>query len=219
MMFKTRDKLINIEGVESVGDIVFHPSDWSVINSPPDPREAADVFTRLYNTPGTNHVSLVVFRQRKRLRLNAFASISGIPGDWNYLDTVSITYQKPSSCSNNGLLPISEVGVLLYKGVSPEVKRTAWFSSGYDNSTNLWDLGLQAEEGDKSLYFQKFSWEMNLLLKSLCGSLEHRAFTYTPFMTASEIKSVYAFCKMYQIRAYLYAKDTKDAEKLIKECN
>ena len=218
-MLRTRDKLITIEGVESVGDIIFHPSDWSVVNIPSDAGGARDTFARLYNTPGSNHVSLVVFRQRKRLRLNALASVYGISNDWNYLDTVSITYQKPSSCSNNGLLPISEIGVLLYKGMSPEVKKTAWFSSEYDNSTNLWDLGSQEEEGGKSIYFQRFSWEMNLLMKSLCGALEHRAFTYTPFVTVAEVKSIYSFCKTYQVKAYLYAKDTKEAEKLIKECN
>lgn len=217
-MIRTRDKLVTIEGVESVGDIIFHPSDWSVVNIPSNVPDTRDAFTRLFNTPGSSHLSLVVFRQRKRFRLDALTAVSAIPDGWNYLDTISITYQKPSSCSNNGLLPISEVGVLVYKGSAPEVKKTNWFSSDYDNATNLWDLGSQEEEGTKVTYFQKFSWEMNLLMKSLCGNLEHRAFTYTPFVTEAEVKSIYQFCKTYQIKAYLYAKTTKEAEKLIKEC-
>lgn len=217
-MFKTRDKLVSIEGVESSADILFQPSDWSVININPSIEESRDTFMRLHNSPGSSHLSLVLFRQRKKLRLHALAALGGISSDWNYLDTVNLTYEKPSSCSSNGLLPLSEVGVLLYKGAAPEVKRTNWFSNDYDNSTNLWDLGSQEEEAGKHSYFQKFSWEMNLLLKSLCGNLEHRAFTYTPFITESEIKSIHQFCKTYQVKAYLYAKSAKEAEKLIKEC-
>ena len=218
-MLRTRDKLITIEGVESVADIVFHPSDWSVINLPAQQADAKDIFTRLNNTPGSSHLSLVVFRQRKRHRLSSLVALSGVAAPWEYLDTISITYNKPSSCSNNGLLPISEVGVLLYKGAPPDVKKTSWFSGDYDNATNLWDLGSQEGETGNFTYFQKFSWEMNLLLKSMSGTIEHRAFTYTPYVTEAEVKSIHSFCRAYQVKAYLYAKTTKEAEKLIKECD
>jgi hypothetical protein len=216
MVFLSKDKLIKIEQAESLTDVVFPPADWSVVNASMFAGETATIYKRLYDTPNSNHISLCLFRQKRKNRIKALASVGEVQ-DWSYLDTINIVYDKPSSSPNNGLLPVSESGVLFFKGSQPDVSKTGWFREVYDNATNHWDLGVQEQELQKFAYFQKFSWEMNLLLKGLCGNLEHRRFVYGVSVTTDDIKNIHAFCKLFQVQACVYAPTVKECEKLIAE--
>lgn len=206
-MYTSKDGLIHVEFVNSIEDATFAPSDWSVINTPPDMTAAASTFERLYNTPTSRHVCLALTRHRRKDRIKSIESIGRANQFFTYLDTVSIWYEKPSSCSNNGLLPIAESGYLFYKGQSaPDTKRTKWFSDDYGNATNLWDLTSQDQEGDKT-YYQVFSWEMNMLMMSLCGTMEHRRFVYAVPLGSNEYDRLFGFCKRFNVAVSIYTDD------------
>lgn len=216
-MLKSTDGLIKVDQAASLADVVFPPASWSVINIPVDSSEAQAVFKNLYNSPTTRHVSLVLCRHRRRDRLAATSNINLAPSQgWSYLDTVSVWYEKPSTCSNNGLLPISEPAFLLHKGEMPDTRRTSWFSKDAANATNLWNLATQEKEGDASSY-QKFSWEMNMLLMSLAAPLEHGRFIYGAPITGTEHKSLFGFCRRFGIGVQLYTKTHSESEALISE--
>jgi hypothetical protein len=105
---------------------------------------------------------------------------------------------------------------LLYKGDTPDAKRTSWFSKDVANATNLWNLATQEDEGQAS-YYQKFSWEMNMLLMSLAAPLEHARFIYGMPMTDSEHKLIFGFCRHFSIGVQLYTKTHIESEALIQE--
>lgn len=214
-MYKSKDGLLRVDQAVSLSSVVFPPASWSIINLPVDAAEAQQLFRNLYNSPTSRHVSLVLSRHRRKDRLAATANI-GQAKTWSYLDTVSIWYEKPSTCSNNGLLPIAEPGFLLYKGDAPDAKRTEWFSKDMANATNLWNLATQEGEGDVS-YYQKFSWEMNMLLMSLAQPLEHGRFIYGMPISESEQAPLFDFCKHFGIGVQLYAKTLIEAETLVKD--
>jgi hypothetical protein len=113
-------------------------------------------------------------------------------------------------------LPISEPGYLLYKGDAPDTKKTAWFSSdeSQPNATNLWNLATQPGEGTWT-YYQKFSWEMNLLLMSMTSPSEHNRFIYGLEPSEGDLELIFKFCVQHQMGVQLYAKTHFDAESII----
>lgn len=225
-MIKSSDGLVTITPAATPSDIVFEPSDWSIANIPANEKDADALARHLYYMPVSNHVSLLLCRHRRKDRLKAMSMVHSFvyrdkadPVEWNFLDTVCIWYEKPSSCSNNGLLPVSEPGFLVYKGDVPDTSKTQWFNDEYSNSTNLWNVSPQPEEQKtfKYTYNQKFSWEMNLLMMSLCGPLEYRRFIYALPMNGSELRSMHKLCRVHNLKAQLVSKNIEDAEKMIQE--
>lgn len=217
-MLKSSDGLIRVDQASTLADVVFPPASWSVINLPIDPDEARTIFKNLYNSPTARHISLALCRHRRKDRLAATANV-GLASyqNWSYLDTVSIWYEKPSTCSNNGLLPIAESGFILHKGEAPEATRTKWFApEDRDNATNLWNLATQKDEATAS-YYQRFSWEMNMLLMSLAAPLEHARFIYGMPISDIEHELIFGFCRHFGIGVQLYAKTHIESEALITE--
>jgi hypothetical protein len=216
-MLTSKDGLIRVDQVASLASIVFPPSAWSVMNLPTDPADAQAMYKNLFNTPTARHVSLALCRHRRKERLAATANVVlSQDAGWSYLDTVSLWYEKPSTCSNNGLLPVAEPGFLLYKGDTPDAKRTSWFGEkNAANATNLWNLATQEEEDATWSYYQKFSWEMNMLLMSLATPLEHTRFIYGMPLAESDWTSVFKFCKHFLVGVQLYVKAHDEAEAIL----
>lgn len=217
-MFKSKDGLVRVDQVSNTSNVVFPPSAWSVVNLPTEKQDADTLFKNLFNTPTTRHACLVLVRHRRKDRVLATSNIASAQmAGWNYLDTVSIWYEKPSTCSNNGLLPLSEVGFLMYKGDTPDTKQTSWFSEDSNNASNCWNLATQKEEPTQVSYYQKFSWELNLLMLSLTTPMEYARFIYAAPLSDDDYKSLFLFCKRYSVGVQLYTKTTAEAESIIRE--
>ena len=215
-MLKTKDNRIEIEIVKDISGAIFYPSDWSIINVPHDADSAKRLFSNLYNTAVSRHVILGLFRYRRKERVSSMSCVKEAESaGWTYLETVNISYEKPSSCSNNGFLPMSEVGVIFYKGDIPDTKGTAWFSDDKSNATNLWDISPQEKESSVASYYQKFNWETSLLIKSMIGNGETRRFVYGFALDEEELRSLYAFCREYYLTARIYAKDHREANAMM----
>lgn len=215
-MYKSRDGLININVGTNQSSVLFGPADWSIINLSPSPEETRMVFNNIYQTPTSKHVILAVCRQKRKERLRALSNANQ-HGMFNYLETVTITYDKPKACSNNGLLPLSEIGLLFYKGNTPSVEKTKWFKESYNNATNLWDLSVQdlKYEGNSS-YYQRFSWELNLIMMSLASPLENRRFIYTLPLNENEQFSLFHFCQEYLLKVELFCESSQEAIQILK---
>lgn len=217
MILKTKDDRITITQAANPSSLVFDPADWSVVNIPVDHEEATMLSRHLYNMPTSSHLSMLLTRHRRRDRLKALSNVSawgsGNDLNWTFFDSVNITYEKPSSCSNNGLLPISESGLLVYKGAAPDASNTKWFNDTLANATNFWDVTVQKSEGSlyKNTYHQKFSWEVNLILKSLVTGNENRSFIYGLPVLPTEMISLWTFCTVHNLKVQLIAKNPNEA--------
>jgi hypothetical protein len=215
-MYKSKDDVLNINVGIDQSNVVFGPADWSVINLSPSPDETKKIFNNVYQTPTSKHVMLAVCRQKRKERLKAISNVN-LHGMFNYLESVSIIYDKPKACSNNGLLPLSEIGFLFYKGSLPSVEKTKWFREDYNNATNAWDLSVQDSKNEgQSSYYQRFSWELNLILMSLATPLQNRRFIYTLPLNESEQLSLFSFCTEMFLRVELFCESSQEALQIIK---
>jgi len=212
------DNIIQVEVVRSLGDAIFQPADWSILNLPTSKAEANSMMKNLYNTPVSRHVTLLVCRHQRKNRLQALSNLAKATQTWKFLDSISITYDKPSSCSNNGFLPIAEHGFLVHKGETPDPKRTRWFNESASNATTLWDVGSKAYEGNHTRY-QRFSSELNLIMYSLCGMLETRKFIYGVSIRREEVRPLYCFCREHMLTAQLYVTSQEEAQMVNEESN
>jgi hypothetical protein len=216
-MFKTRDGLVRIDIAEDLSEVTFPTSDFSIVNMPSDHEEAEDLFDNLYNSPTNRHLSLVFCRHKRSDKLSALSNFSKIK-NFEYLDSVHVWYEKASSSSNNGLLPVSEQAVIVFKGSTPDVKNTAWFGEqdGQSNATTLWNVSSQDGEPQKNTYYQKFCWETAMLLMSMSYPLESKRFIYG-YPLDSDALSLFSFVKKYKIEVQLYVKTTKEANDLLEK--
>ena len=211
--------IIQVDLVKNIANAVFQPADWSIIGLPVDNKSAKGLMSNLYNSPTARHTSLILFRHKRKERLKAMSNLyDSIDNGWSFLDTISICYEKPSSCSNNGFLPLSEFGVLVYKGLSPDISKTKWFNDNMSNATNVWDVSARDYEGQHSRY-HKFSSELNLLMYSMCGELEHRRFIYGLEVNQDEIRNIYLFCREYGLTVQLYASTKEELQYIQEEGN
>lgn len=218
-MFHTEDETIRVSVAKEISELVFQPSDWSVVNIPTNKTRASALSANLYNMPTNRHVSLVLNRKRRADRVKGLSNLGYFDDKrWKFLDNVNISYEKPSNCSNNGFLPLSEQGFLFYKGDSPDTKGTDWASGNeYKNATNEWVLmHMQVEKKFfKQTYYQKFSWGMQLILMTLCGHLENGRFIYGLPVTPIECRSLRLFCKKFNLKVELMASSEEEAQKII----
>jgi len=113
---------------------------------------------------------------------------------------------------------VSEQGVILYKGSTPDVKKTGWFAPDeqYSNATTLWNVAPSQDEGIGSTYFQKFCWEVPMILLSMARPLEHNRFIYG-LPVNGDAAALFKFCKYYNIAVQLYVKTTKEASELLEK--
>jgi len=208
---------ISIVTVMDLAECIFQPSDWSIINLPDDSSKAHKLSKNLFNMPNTRHISLLLCRHRRKDKLMAMKNLAAF-SSWVFMDHVSIVYEKPSTASSNGLLPVSEHGYIVYKGDSPNADKTAWFDGEYKNATNNWALGVQEIESEffKSTYYQKFSWELQLLMYSLVGVREYARFIYGLPISETELRSLFLFCKHYQMSCDLIISGDDKEQKKIK---
>jgi hypothetical protein len=219
-MIRTHDDLIRIEVVKNIGNITPVVADFSIIDLPANAEEARSLLSSIYNNPSLRHISLILNRNKKKDKIDSLTNLTiAHKVGFEYLDTVSIWYEKPSTCSNNGFLPVAETGYIFYKGVMPDVKTTAWFSEDKSNATNLWNVSPQPKEPKQVTYYQKFSWEIPLLLLSMSEPLEHRRFIYISDLSEAEHESLFMFCKTHNIGVQLYSTSDSAALHLIRSYN
>jgi len=212
-MLKSKDGQIEVYYAKSPAELIFPPLAWSIVNIPLDAQESDSFFNSLYQTSSSRHVMLALCRHKRRERYLANKNLPS--SNWTYFETVSIWYEKPSTCSNNGFLPLAEPGWLYYKGDVPNAKNTDWFLEEYNNATNIWNVAPQKHEPPEHIFYQKFSWEINLLLMSLSAPLENRKFLYTFVLDKHEQISLFKFCQQYGNVACLYAADLEEANEIL----
>ena len=209
-MYSSKDGLIYIEIAKDLSQVVFPPADFSVIEVPEDTKKAADIFHHLFDTPTRRHLLLLLFRGR---RLNQLKSISNVTtSPFELLDFIHMKYDKASSSSNQGFLPIVELGIVMFKGLRPNLANTKWFSENNSNATNFWDLSAQPGELSQYTHYQRVCWEVLLLMYSLASPREYQRMIYG---LKSQYDSVIALCKLYGIAVQLYVNDAREAEKIL----
>lgn len=219
-MIRSHDDLIRIEVIKNINNIPPVVSDFSIIDLPLSADEAHFSLLSIFNSPTPRHITLLLNRQKRKDRVDALMNLSIAQKiGFEYLDTVSIWYERPSTCSNNGFLPVCEVGYLFYKGAAPDVKTTAWFSDDKNNATNLWNVSAQPTEPRQVTYYQKFSWEIPLLLMSMSKPLENRRFIYHTELSDPEYESLFRFCKQYKMGVQLYSTSDATALHIIRSYN
>ena len=219
-MIRSHDDLIRVEIVSDSGIVMPVAADFSIINLPLSHTQTKETLTNVFNSPTSRHITLLLNRHRRKDKVLAMTNLKiAIDVGFEYLDTVSIWYEKPSSCSNNGFLPTCEIGYLFYKGAAPDVSTTAWFGDDTSNATNLWGVMPQEKENRPSTYYQKFAWEIPLLLLSMAKPLEHRRFIYNAELTEQELDSLFRFCKHFNTSVQLYTTDQANGLHIIRSYN
>ena len=216
-MYAKLDNYFKVFVANKHSDVLFYPSDFSIVNNTHIKEDAIYLSKNLFNTPSDRHVLLLLTRSRRKNRIDAISNIQYFR-QWNFLDSVNIIYEKASSCSNNGFLPLSESGNILYKGVKPDVSTTAWFNDDKKNASNLWDLGIHENEVNftTACYHNKVSWELLLLMYSLSNPLIYRDFIYSGFkLLANEAKSIIHFCKHMHVSCQIVFSTEEEADKFI----
>lgn len=218
---KQKKSIINNTYISSMSNCVFLPSDWSIFSIPGSKIESKRLAANLYNMPTKNHILFLLSRETKNKRIKSLSNLVSFENEgWKFLDSVSVTYEKPSVTSSNGFLPLSEHGYIFYKGDEPTLDKTSWFNPEYKDSSNLWDLQVgQVSESDyfKNTYSQKFSWELNLLLYSLVGIRANMRFTYgVNISVSSEIKSLINFCEEMGLSCELLCNSEEKNKKITK---
>jgi hypothetical protein len=218
IMLRSHDDLIRVEVVENIGNISPCAVDFSMVNVPVSNAQFKNVMDILYNSPTQKHITLLLNRHARKDRISALSNIGKI-SNFEYLDTISIWYERPSSCSNNGFLPVCEVGQLFYKGSIPDASVTAWAGEETSNATNLWSATpMIGEKNDKGFtYYQKFCWIVPSILMSLAQPLENRRFACLIDMLDSEYDSLFRFCRHYKIGVQLYVNTEAQAVHIIRQ--
>jgi len=221
-MLKSNDGLVEILIGPDLGNVIFPPLAWSVINVPSRGVEANHMFDNLYNSPTSHHICLTVHQQRKKDKIKSLVNLQlAEERGWKFLDTVSVLYQKPSSSSNNGFLPIAETANLFFKGDTPDTATTGWFNDEVGNATNFWDVDAVdgVDSKDDKTYYQKFSSQLNLILMSMCRPLEYRKFAYLCDVDKHELRRIHNFCKSFNITVCLFTDSDIDAKAMIEQVN
>jgi len=212
-MIRSHDDLIRIEVVKNINKFSPVIADFSIIDLPANVDEAKFILSNIFNNSNSRHIILILNRQKRKDRIDSVVNLSiAQKTGFEYLDTVSIWYERPSTCSNNGFLPVCEIGYIFYKGPLPDLKTTNWFADEKSNATNLWNVSSQPNEPRSVTYYQKFAWEIPLLMMSMVKPLENRRFIYNVEISEPEYESLFQFCRYHKIAVQLYS--TSDATSL-----
>lgn len=160
------------------------------MNIPKDKKDAAKLAKSLINTPVLNQICLLVVRGTRKERPEMISNLSEFTKiGWNYFDSVTINYSKPTSSPKNSLVPISEHAYVLYKGqISPRV-------SEYDSELNLWNI----ENGQ----YQRFSSKILKNLISMRYGFETRNVILSHKVSKEEIPLIEEFCSDFDMNVTL----------------
>ena len=219
-MIRSYDDLIRVDVIGNVCNSVSLVGDFSIINLPLYKSDSQNLFKNLFNNPSSKHITLLLNRHKRKDKLEAMKNLPFVTeAGFEYLDSISIWYEKPNSCSNNGFLPVCETGYLFYKGTTPDVKNTAWFGEDTSNATNLWNVTSSEKEGSQATHYQKFCWEIPLLLLSMSKPLENRRFVYNIELSDQELDSIFRFCKFYNIGVQLFASTDQQGGNIVRTYN
>jgi hypothetical protein len=216
-MIRSHDDLIRIE-VANIATAPIPPTDFSILSIPDSEQSAKSLMRHLFDSPTSRHTTLLLNRKPRQKRLQTLKLLPEIASiGFEYLDSVTIWYEKPTSCSNHGFLPVAEHAHLFYKGLIPDVKTTKWFGDETANATNLWGVTSQPKENRPVTYFQRFCWEIPLLLLSLTKPLEHNRFMYGVEIAEQDLASLFGFVRHFNIGVCLFAPTDQAALHIVRE--
>lgn len=197
---RSQDGQITVDVVGHIGDAVFPAADFSIVNAPLVADKPKELATNIYNSPVQRHICLVMNRHSRKDKTYGLAGVSMMDeGGLTYLDTVHLWYEKPSTSSNIGLLPIAEEGYLFYKGDAPNVKNTSWFAEGLPNASNMWGLTPSEGEGRAATHCKHFAWEVGLLLYTMASPVQMKRFVYA---LDEDHEHVLKFAKHYSVQVH-----------------
>ena len=212
-MFQTKDKVLTIHTADEPTSVAFPPADFGFINVLETAQDTKTLFKNLWNTPASRTLLMAFSRHKRHNKLAAMANFYAIES-WEYFDTITLQYEKTLGSNNGRFVPISEQAVLFYKGDQPDAGQTSWFSESRTNATNLWDVNARPEEGNEFTYSGRFSWEMGLLLYSMCKPLAFRTMLYT---LDTDHENAIAFARHLKLKMHTVLKDDDQAKLMIKE--
>lgn len=210
-MYRSKDGKITVEVVTKMDNLGALPAAaFSLVNIPVLPMESKTLFERLYNTPSKNHIVLAFARHSRATKLESLGNLGSIP--FKFLDQIHIWYEKPSSSSNIGLLPVAEDAYIFYKDDAPKVKNTNWYSVDHPNASNMWGVTPYSGEGRAHTHYRYFSWEVALLLWTMANPIETRKLIYG---LEDDHYHVLKFCREYDFSAHILTKASEEAQKII----
>jgi hypothetical protein len=212
-MFRSDDDVIRVEVVNSLAHVIFPPCDGSIVPASVDPVEMRAIMHGLWNSPCDKHVSLVLPRHRRSQSMKVLENIAQIK-DWQYLDTVQIVYEKTIQSNASSFVRNSESGFLFFKGDFPQIDKTQWFNPDYSNATTTWGVSPQPEEPIRNTAYQRFSWELMLLMVTLCHPLHYGRFVYA--LDAND-DNILQFAAYHQIPLQLYSQTVGEAGAIIEK--
>lgn len=232
VIIQTKDNIINFTVSPRVCDTVFSNADFSIVNMPEAADEAETLAKRLYGLPNSNHVTMLLFRQKDELA--ALTNLIFFDGnsdaaaaDWGYLGSQALTYERTSKAvGEKRMVKLSEPSTIFFKGTHPSVKETGKFAPpGYSNCTNLIETFILHNTNEALLYknttyLHNFSWYVGVIMKALCPTVESRSFIYAaPIKDNCEMKSIYLFCKFLNYNAQIVVPTIEDAKAFKKACD
>jgi hypothetical protein len=215
-MYKTDNGHIEVLVAPKISDLVLQYTDWTIIDV--GGFNDIDKFSlNLFKTPVLNHVCLMF----NRGKLECLKSIPDFAKNgWTYVDSIAVVYNKSIGSSNKvALTKQAETGYLFYKGHAPDITHANWFLSNDSNTlSNYWDVDISMGEGSYTVP-DRFSFQLNLLLRSITGHITSRAFNYFCETDNKDLRLIHDFCYTMQYKCYLYVATADEARKIIKFVN
>lgn len=201
--------------VKSLAHAIFPAADGSIVPALLDETEHRALLHNLYHSPSDKHVSLVLPRVRRSQYTTVLQHISKTQ-DWEFLDVVSVIYEKTVQSNASSFVRNSEPGFLFYKNSFPNLDQTKWFNPQFCNCSTTWHLSPQAEESIRHTSYQKFCWELMLLIVTLSKPLWYGRFIYA---LPVDDDNILQFAFYHQIPLQLYADTDEKAQIIINQYN
>jgi len=211
LLIRSTDDIIRIDIVKSLSHAIFPACDGSIVAASSDPIEHKAIMFNLFNAPSDKHICMVLPRQRRSQTLAVLSNISQTQ-NWQFLDCVNIIYEKTVQSNASSFVRNSETGYLFYKGDFPNLEKTRWFNPDYSNATTTWNLAPQPEETIRNSSYQRFCWEILLLIVTLCQPLHYGRFVYG---LNPDDENILYFASYHQIPIQLYTDNPEKAQSII----
>lgn len=212
---RSDDDIIRVDVVKSLAHAIFPAADGSIVPALLDETEHRALLHNLYHSPSEKHVSLVLPRVRRTQFIGVLQHLSKVQ-DWEFLDIVSIVYEKTVQSNASSFVRNSEPGFLFYKNAFPNLDQTKWFNPQFCNCSTTWHLAPQPEEAIRHTSYQKFCWELMLLMVTLSKPLYYGRFIYA---LPIDDNNILQFAFYHQIPLQLYADSNEKAASIIEQYN
>ena len=111
---RSEDDIIRVDVVKSLAHAIFPAADGSIVPALLDETEHRALMHNLYHSPSDKHVTLVLPRVRRSQYIPVLQHVSKIQ-DWEFLDVVSVIYEKTVQSNASSFVRNSEPGFLFYK--------------------------------------------------------------------------------------------------------